>query len=253
VRLRNLWVVLQNVRANGPTSRVRIAQETGLTTTTVHRLTADLRRRGLVMPVDGSDRNGVGRPPMLVRFDGRTGHVVGIDVGNETTRASIADLDGAVLARTSRTTASVEGDLPAALSEMVSELQRGGALRPERLVAVGVGVAAVIETEGTIVRASMHHLWEGLQLGLQLRRDLGCEVVVSQDDHLATLAELEVGAQVHARQDDLAAAVCDAAPRALEHTGQRQAHGRAAHQAHGAVAARLRAPILDLQHEACAP
>lgn len=193
LRLRNLWLVLQDIRTTGTTSRARIAHDTGLTTTTVHRLTDDLLRRGLITTAAGSDRNGVGRPPMLFRFDSRTGHVVGIDVGNETTRAAVADLDGVMLTRMARPTAAIEGNLPLALAEMVSELQREASLRRDALVAIGVGVAAVTESEGTIVRASMHHLWEGLQLGLQLRRDFGCEVLVSQDDHLAALAELQVG------------------------------------------------------------
>ncbi len=193
VRLRNLWLILQSIRAAGTTSRVRVAQETGLTPTTVHRLTDELRRRGLIVQVDGAERPGVGRPPMRLRFDGRTGHVIGVDVGNETTRAALADLDGTVLARTERPTASIEGNLPAAIAELASGLQRDASLRPERLVAIAVGVAAVAGTEGTIVSASMHHLWEGLQLGIQLRRQAGCEVIVSQDDHLAALAELEVG------------------------------------------------------------
>lgn len=194
LRLRNLWRVLENIRVAGTTSRVRIADETGLTGTTVHRLTAELRRRRLIVRAGTSDIGGVGRPPLLFRFNGRIGHVIGIDVGNETTRFVLADLDRNVLARGQRPTVTIEGDLLFALEDMVSELQRAAAVPRDTLVAIGVGVAAVTAIEGTIVRASMHHLWEGLQLGAQLRHDLECEVVVSQDDHMAALAELEVGA-----------------------------------------------------------
>jgi len=191
--------VLDNIRAAGTTSRVRIADETGLTATTVHRLTAELRRRRLIVRVGSSGNGLVGRPPSFFRFNGRIGHVVGIDVGNETTRAALADLDRNVLAREDRPTALIEGDLLRAIEGLVADLQREASVPPDALVAMGVGVAAVTELEGTIVRASMHHLWEGLQLGGQLRRDLGCEVTVAQDDHLAALAELEVGACVGLR------------------------------------------------------
>ena len=193
LRLRNLWRVLGVIREAGTTSRVRIAAETGLTGTTVHRLTDELLRRRLVTPGAAVAPNGIGRPSTMYRFNGQIGHVVGIDVGNETSRAVLADLDGILLARLAHPTASIEGNLPRGLEEMVSDLQRECSMRPESLVAIGVGIAGVTEPEGTIVRASMHHLWEGLQLGVQLRRDLGCEVIVSQDDHLAALAELEVG------------------------------------------------------------
>jgi predicted NBD/HSP70 family sugar kinase len=199
LRLRNLWRVLENIRAAGTTSRVRVADETGLTGTTVHRLTAELRRRRLIVRARTSASGGVGRPPSLFRFNGGIGHVIGIDVGNETTRAVLADLDRNVRAREQRPTAAIEGGLLFALEDMVSELQRAAAVPRDALVAIGVGVAAVTAIEGTIVRASMHHLWEGLQLGAQLRRDFECEVVVSQDDHMAALAELEVGACVGLR------------------------------------------------------
>jgi predicted NBD/HSP70 family sugar kinase len=199
VRRRNLWLVLQNIRAAGTTTRVRIARETGLTGTTVHRLTDELERRALVRQVAPDVRAGVGRPPLMFCFDGRIGHVAGIDVGNETTRAALADLNGKELTRAIVPTASIEGNLPLALEQMVGDLQRREMLPRDRLVAIGVGVAAVTGAEGTIIRASMHHLWEGLQLGLELRRQMGCEVVVSQDDHLAALAELEVGGCVGLR------------------------------------------------------
>ena len=199
VRLRNLWRVLENIREAGTTSRVAIADQTGLTATTVHRLTDDLRRRRLVTQEAATPRSGIGRPATMFRFNGQIGHVVGIDVGNETTRAVVADLDRVLLLRRERPTASIEGNLPRGLAEMVADLQRERSLRPESLVAIAVGIAGVTEPEGMIVRASMHHLWEGLELGLQLRRDLGCEVVVSQDDHLAALAELELGGCVGLR------------------------------------------------------
>ena len=194
VRGRNLWRVLENIRAAGTTSRTRIADETGLTGTTVHRLTAGLYRRRLIVRTGTTDPRAVGRPPSLFTFNGRIGHVIGIDIGNETTRALLADLNRDVLARVHRPTAAIESDLLFAVEDMVAELQGAAAVPRDALVTVGVGVAAVTATEGTIVRASMHHLWEGLQLGAQLRHDLGVEVIVSQDDHMAALAELEVGA-----------------------------------------------------------
>jgi len=199
VRLRNAWLVLGNIRRAGTTTRTQIADETGLTGTTVHRITGDLRRRRLVLNVGGPDKNVVGRPPELFRFNAGIGHVIAIDVGNETMRAGIADLDGTLLARRRQPTTTIEGDLVRAIEESIAELQREVGARPDKLVGMAVGVAAVAEPEGTIVRASVHHLWEGLELGAQLRRRFDCEVVVAQDDHLATLAELEMGGCVGLR------------------------------------------------------
>jgi len=200
LRIRNAWLVLEAIQDAGPTSRVRISAETGLTGTTVHRITADLRRRRLIVNVGTPDSATVGRPPALFRFNAAIGHVIAVDVGNETMRAGLADLDGTMLARRSRPTAAVEGDLLRAIELDVEELQREAGSRRGSLVAIAVGVAAVTAAEGSIVRASIHHMWEGLELGAQLRRAFGCEVVVAQDDHLAALAELETGACVGLRE-----------------------------------------------------
>jgi predicted NBD/HSP70 family sugar kinase len=199
VRLRNSWLVLDAIRSADTLSRVRLADVTGLTTTTIHRITADLHRRRLIVQVGTPDNGSVGRPPSLFRFNASIGHVIAVDVGNETTRAAIADLCGAVLASRSQPTAAIEGDLLHAIEETIAELQREAGVRLATLVGIGVGVAAVAEAEGRITRASVHHLWEGLELGSQLRRLYACDTLVAQDDHLAALAELEVGAAVGLR------------------------------------------------------
>ena len=58
---------------------------------------------------------------------------------------------------------------------------------------------AVSSPDGTILRASQHHVWEGLELGVALRQALDTAVVVRQDDHLAALAELHGGVCVGLR------------------------------------------------------
>jgi len=199
VRLRNAWLILEAIRSADTLSRVRVADETGLTATTIHRITADLKRRRLIVEVGTSDNGSVGRPPSLFRFNASIGHVIAVDVGNETTRAAIADLRGAILGRRAQPTAAIEGDLLHAIEETIADLQREAGVRSTTLVGIGVGVAAVAEAEGRIIRASVHHLWEGLELGSQLRRLYGCDALVAQDDHLAALAELEVGAAVGLR------------------------------------------------------
>jgi predicted NBD/HSP70 family sugar kinase len=199
IRTGNAWHVLQAVRTEGLTSRARIAEQTGLTLTTVHRLTDDLRRRRLIIRAGISGHGGAGRPSSLFRFNATVGHVVGVDLGNETTRVVLADLTGAELGREECPSSSVDVDLLGRLESIVSELQGAARVRADTLVGVGVGVAAVTGAEGTIVRPSMHRPWEGIHLGSQLRSHFGCDVFVAQDDHLAALGELNHGACVGLR------------------------------------------------------
>ena len=180
-------------------TRSRVTSDTGLTSMTVHRLIVDLRRRGLVVSAGESDRGRVGRPSSLFRFNASIGHVVGIDVGNETTRTVLTLLDGTPMARLERLTSEIETDLVDGLRQQVHDLQSDAGVPPDALVAVGVGVPAIATADGTIVRASQHARWDGLPLGGDLSSVLGRQVLVTQDDQLATLAELCRGACVGIR------------------------------------------------------
>jgi predicted NBD/HSP70 family sugar kinase len=199
IRRANAWAVLQAVRATGTTSRTQISERTGLTGMSVHRLIAELRRRGLVVPAGMTAAGAVGRPSSLFRFNASIGHVVGVDVGNETTRAVLATLDGAPRARRERPTSEIEVDLGGNLRDLVRDLQREAVVRADALVGVGVGVPAITTVDGTIMRASQHHVWDGLALSDLLGSSLGRQVLVTQDDQLATLAELHRGACVGVR------------------------------------------------------
>ena len=194
VRHANAWSVLSAVRLAGVTSQARVGRETGLTAMTVHRIMTDLRGRNLIVSAGSSTRGKIGRPASLFCFNASIGSVAGVDVGNETTRFVLADLDGRPLAQTMLTTADIEADLPRHLAATITELMNTACVAPRTLVGIGVGVPAVVDAEGVVVRASQHHVWEGLRLGSQLREALHSEVVIRQDDHLAALAELRRGA-----------------------------------------------------------
>lgn len=199
LRVANSWRVLDAVRSAGIASRTQVAAETGLTPTTVHRLIDDLRRRRLLLEGEGVERGAVGRPPSTFRFNAGIRHVVGIDVGNETTRAGLADLDGTIIALQDRPTSSLAADLVGGLREIVAGLLAAGPARDDGILGLGVGVPAVVEDGDRIVRASLHRAWDGLPLGSDVRRTIGVDAVIAQDDHLAALAELRRGACVGLR------------------------------------------------------
>jgi predicted NBD/HSP70 family sugar kinase len=199
IRRANAWSVLQAVRVGGTVSRAQIGQQTGLTGMTVHRLIAELRRRRLVLPAGSSPVGSIGRPSSLFRFNGSIGHVVGFDVGNETTRGALVNLDRIQMAEFELGTAEVEGDLARHLLSAIARLQGDARVRPDALMGLAVGIASVTRSDGTIVRASQHHSWDGLALGSLLREALGVDVELRQDDHFAALAELRGGACVGMR------------------------------------------------------
>jgi predicted NBD/HSP70 family sugar kinase len=193
MRAVNAWSVLHALRRLGTASRSQLAEATGLTPMTVHRLMDGLQQRGLVVSAGTAADGTIGRPSSLFQLNGASGAVLGIDVGNETVRIRLTDLGMTRVRRTEVLTASVEANLAGGLLGLVRELADAGEPTGP-LVGAAIGIPAVPSKHGRVIRASLHHAWEGLELGPILEDALGCPVVVSQDDHLAAFAELTTGA-----------------------------------------------------------
>jgi len=199
MRRANAWSVLEAIRKGGVVSRAEIGEQTGLTAMSVHRRVAELRRRRLVVLAGSSPAGSIGRPSSLFRFNGAIGHVVGLDVGNETTRGTLVGLDREPRAELEVSTAAIEDGLATHLLALIRRLQVEAKVKPDALMGLAAGIAGVTGSDGTIVRASQHRRWDGLALGTALREALDVDVELRQDDHFAALAELQRGAVVGLR------------------------------------------------------
>ena len=100
VKAHNLRAVLLTLLHNGPTSRVRLAQLTGLSTTTITNLISELLALGIVTESgrevlenrDVGERNASGRPATPISIVPAARSAVGIHFGVDTLRAGITDL-----------------------------------------------------------------------------------------------------------------------------------------------------------------
>src|SRR5581483_540999 len=102
VRGFNRLLVLNYVRENGPLPRVQLAQETGLSRTTVSNIIDTLLQEGFVREGDLLDAAPVGgRRAMLVHFNADAGRILGLDVGRTHLAMILTDLQAEIIARTS--------------------------------------------------------------------------------------------------------------------------------------------------------
>ena len=85
--------VLSLIRKLGETSRADIVKKTKLSAPTVTRIVDSLIASNLVSMVGEGDSTG-GRPPKVIRFDGRHNYVIGIDLGATNIRAGLSNLEG---------------------------------------------------------------------------------------------------------------------------------------------------------------
>ncbi|MEU4290953.1 ROK family transcriptional regulator [Kribbella sp. NPDC026596] len=168
-----------------------LIEATGMTRATVHAVCNDLISMGWVIEHDpGRDDVSVGRPSRRFEFNSRAGFVLGIDLGAAKTTVLLTDLRGATIAKAGRSVADVT---PAQRTELVHEtvveaLASAGVTDGE-VLAAGVGVAAPVDRDGSILVDD--EFWRRFDAGLanRLTELHGWPVLLENDANLAALGE----------------------------------------------------------------
>ncbi|WP_344448362.1 ROK family transcriptional regulator [Actinocorallia aurantiaca] len=179
--------VLAALRTEGPLSRGRLTERTGLSRTTLFAIIADLIERGVVaevLPEDDLPR-GRGRPAGRITLAPGSGMLIGLDLGRRRIRLAVANVAHEIVA-------TAVDDLPAdadedeqldcaiALIHKVCE-ERGISLRA--LEAIGVGLVGFVDGPARRERAAG-----------RLGAEFGARVEADNNARLAALAEKTWGA-----------------------------------------------------------
>src|SRR6202034_3238632 len=98
LRQTNAQILLQLLREAGPCSKADLVRASGLSAPTVTNVVAHLALAGLVEPIGEGDSTG-GRPPDILRFRAERGCVAGVEIGSDSLRFLLADLDGREIGR----------------------------------------------------------------------------------------------------------------------------------------------------------
>jgi predicted NBD/HSP70 family sugar kinase len=190
VRLANLARIVDELRQAGALSRSEVARRVGISLPTAHRLVSDLADLELVEEEEPeADNSRLGRPPVVYRFREDAGLLVGVDVGNESTRLALTTLAGRVITAQAVTSDRLGSDLSGTLVAKVTEMVLSAGHSLGQLAGAAVGIAASVDPAGILRAPPIHTEWDGLPLADELGRKLGCEVTVAQDDHLSPIAE----------------------------------------------------------------
>ncbi|MFI6298712.1 ROK family protein [Nonomuraea sp. NPDC050790] len=191
-RLRRINMVqtLRALRGRGPVGLTDLARHASLSRPTVESLVEDLLAAGWLRELP-PETGQMGRPARLVAFHAAGGHVLGVDIGSYSVRATVADLDGAVLAaRTERV--SPQGGAPerlAATRACAAGALEAAGVAPGQILAYCAGTTGVVTDGGVVKLSTGLPEWTGVDLAGELGGPFSCPVLVENDCNLAALAE----------------------------------------------------------------
>ncbi|MFJ9871872.1 ROK family transcriptional regulator [[Kitasatospora] papulosa] len=202
LRAMNDRAALDLLVAQGPLTRTRIGELTGLSKPTASQLLARLEDAGLVRST-GSQRGRPGPNAVLYEIDPAAAHVAALSVGPTGIDAVVADVTGTVVGSCRVEADAVAEDVRHRTAQLVAEAV-DGALRPtglghDDLDAVVIGTPGAIDPHTGQLRYAPHLPgWHSRTLLADLAEVVGRPVVIENDVNLAAVAEQYEGvAQDH--------------------------------------------------------
>src|SRR3954466_5241666 len=194
LRTLNQGALMQRLRDEGPLSRAQLARDTGLSKPTVSQALAELETAGLVR-AGGPAPPGRGRPAMLYEPDPTAGYVVGIDIGRAWIRVAVADLGGAITARsdTPNRAHTAGAVVRSAAREARAAVKQAG-IGWKRVVHTVVGSPGVFDpSSGRLWHAPNLPDWSKPGLAAELRTALTPSTTIDNDANLAAVGERDFG------------------------------------------------------------
>ena len=190
LREMNEKVLLDLIRADGPLSRAELARLTGLSKPTVSLALANIDRAGLVRTA--GVRTGVPGPAAIlyeVRPD--CGYVLGLDVGRQFMRGSVADMSGAVLSKhTMSVTASDGPSRIAELTSLAATVLSEASVQPTDITQTVIGSPGVVDpVRDALTLSGSIPGWGAPAIVIALRAAFGPTVMIENDVNVAALAE----------------------------------------------------------------
>ncbi|MGQ9767567.1 MAG: ROK family protein [Anaerolineae bacterium] len=217
VKAHNLRAVLLTLLRRGAVSRVDLAHLTGLSSTTITNLVAELLAEGVIIEAgketvslhrEGTAKPNTGRPPRLLQLVPEARYAVGIHIGVDTLHVGVADLFGQLhshLIVPHHEDQTPEQTLQRAADLVQQAVVKAGIGRPGTkldhscLVGVGVGASGLTDPKTGVNILAPNLGWREVPVRQILTERLGYPVAVDNNVRAMALAEAMFGAgrEVH--------------------------------------------------------
>lgn len=186
--------VLAVIREEDEISRAEIVKRLGLTPPTVNRILTQLISDGFVDYV-GHGKSGGGRPPMIVKFNGKDNYVIGIDIGATTIRGVLSNLDAEFIMEIQDST-KLKGGEDAVLEQIfsiVERLQSRKNLDKSKVLGIGIGVPGLIDRKNGMVDFSPDFGWKNFEFERRLKERISLPILFDNSTRLMAVGEKKYG------------------------------------------------------------
>lgn len=190
IKKMNRQNILDIIREEGEVSRSFLIERTGLTAPTVSDITKDFLRGKLIQEAGAEESTG-GRPSILFRLNPEARFTVGIDLEEDSARASLINFAGEEVFQIQRDFPWIESeeDLVEILSTTSQALIKESGVDEKKLLGVGISVPGLVDTDNGYVHLFPSLHLKDIPLGQILRDKLSLDVYVINDAFAATIAE----------------------------------------------------------------
>jgi glucokinase-like ROK family protein len=192
----NKIAILGLIREFESISRADLVKKSGLSAPTVTRIVDGLiNKEKLVVSLGKGTSNG-GRPPVLLKFDGKRNYVIGIDLGATATREVLSNLDGKFISEIEFPTRLSEGfevilDDVAGLINKLAESKPN--IKKDRIYGVGIAVAGLVDLNKNIVEFSPVFDWTQVDILKALENKVDFPIIFDNVTRLMALGGMCFG------------------------------------------------------------
>ena len=193
VRRLNRRVVLQQITALQPISRLEVSQHSGLSTATVTNVVAELLAEHIVVET-GLEASEGGRPRSLLSLNRAYGYFLGCELGE--TRIVIDLLDILLKKQaTSIRALSDDDNSPATLAALivqgVKEVLTEAHILPEQILGMGLGVPGIVEHSPRMLLSSPNWDWHPAPFMAMLKQHFEFPIFLENGAKTMALAEMQ--------------------------------------------------------------
>ena len=195
--------VLQALNQRGPTSRIKLAEITGLNPSTISRAVNDLCELNLVREKRVAPSSG-GRKPVLIDIDKDQYQVIGVDIGATKIIAAVINLAGEIVEKV-RIDIDYQDEEVVDLSprDVLSSIERllknykqaekNSEKSNGQIIGIGVGAHGLVDTEAGVSLFAPNFGWENVNLQQMIEDEFSHRTIIDNDVRVMALGEYWFG------------------------------------------------------------